>query len=228
MNRKNHNRRLRTGSRYALLVLLTAAGISACSDSGVDAETAKVIIGDVKDTNALPDLQKVTLEAGFVGEESKVVTEFVNFRRLARYTVDTLDDGSVTGLRGVSMVAELADDSSTAGLRRRLSPLRLLKIHIVHLPVGLTGVGKEIDLTDDPDTAPRVGGIKAVLESGDVLMTDEEDNTSNWGAAHIVSVNERNRKIILRVKADLLNRSGQNPTPPLRRLTLNMVMELPY
>ncbi|MCB0710897.1 MAG: hypothetical protein KDD67_01055 [Ignavibacteriae bacterium] len=221
--KKNHIHRL------FLCLLFLSVGIAACSDSGLDPETAEVIIGDGRDTNALPDLQKVTLEAGFVGDESKVVTEFVNFRRLTRYSVDTLSDGSVTGLRRLSLIAELKEDTSAGNVRQRLAPLRLLRVNIPYLSVGVTGVGREIDLTEDPDKNDlMVGGIKVILENNDMLLTDADDRFNNWGSAQITSVNERERKIILRITADLLNNASQAPLPPLRRLTLKMVMELPY
>ncbi|MGE3800290.1 MAG: hypothetical protein AB7H80_04655 [Candidatus Kapaibacterium sp.] len=229
MNEKNHI--VKSERIYSLLfcLLFLSVGIISCSDSGLDPETAEVIVGDGKDTNAFPDLQKVTLEAGFVGDESKVVTEFVNFRRLTRYSVDTLSDGSVTGLRRVSLIAELKEDTSTGNVRQRLAPLRLLRVNIPYLSVGVTGVGNEIDLTEDPDKGNlMIGGIKVVLENNDMLLTDAEDRFNNWGSAQITSVNERDRKIILRINADLLNNASQSPLPPLRRLTLKMVMELPY
>lgn len=230
MCKNNHYRAEIQGVlRLVFLLLLGSVGLISCDNSGLDPETAEVVIGDGKDTTSLPDLQKVTLEAGFVGDELKVVTEFVNFRRLARYSVDTLDNGSVTVLRGVMLEAALGHDSSTDGVVERLEPLRYLRVFIAQLPVSVSGKGEEVDLVDDPaDMKATIGGIKAELANGEVLMTDALGRMDNWGSAHVSSVNERNRTIVLRIQASLLNRPNQSPNPSLRQLKLNMVMELSY
>ena len=198
-----------------------------CNDSGLDPETAEVVFGEQGDMVELPDIQKVALEAGFKGDQVKVITEFVDFRRLARYRVDMLDDGSVTGLRGLYMEATIDDNAQNN--RRSLSPLRKLVLRVEHLPVTLFGTGETIDLTDDLDgNVIRVGGVKAVLDNGDILMTDAVERDVNWAEARIESVDEVKRRIVLRIKADLVNMASGSTPSRLHGLALDMLMELPY
>ena len=208
-----------------VIALLFGVVLISCGDSGLDPETAEVIVGDGKDTTELPDLQKVAVEAGFVGDEPKIVTDFVSFRRIVDYNVDTLDDGTVIGLKQLRMEADLSSIVSSNG-RRIFAPIQTLRIHVPYIAIDLLGNGRAIELTDDPDAQTTRGGIKVLLENNEVLTASGE--ISNWASAIIVGVDQQERDIVLRINADLLNRQSQSPRPSLRRLILEMVMELPY
>ena len=97
------------------------------------------------------------MEAGVVGDEPEVVTDFLSFRRIVDDKVDTLDDGTVTGLRQVQMEADLSTIVSSSG-RRIFTLIQTLKIHIPYIEVDPLGNGREIELTDDPDVVSNARG----------------------------------------------------------------------
>lgn len=204
-----------------------------CSDSGVDSDTARYVVGEGRDTTStLPDLQKAYIEAGIVGEGGNLLaSDFVNFSRVTQYGVDTLPDGRVKGLRDVHLSASFGDPDD-ASARHNFYPLRELQFRIAGLSAGGQGTngGVPAELEDDPDQRSGTGlkALFAHMGTAVTLVTRPGDPKSR-GYAYISGVDPAKRTIGLHVEADLTNPIAPGtPNRVVDRLVVRIDLQLPY
>lgn len=211
-------------NRSLIIATLASMFFIACTESGLDPETAEVVIGDDVDTLVGPSLAKAVVKAGIVGDGlNSVVQDFVSFRHVTKYAVDTLDDGSVLGVRGLRMMADLGTGGIRAG--NPFYPITGLHLRANKLLLRVNGLGDLRDLVGDPDgSGVDQSGIKATLASGTSLWVREGDLTS-YGEARIESVNSIDRLISVSVNAKLQNPNREEGTDYVH---LEILLELPF
>lgn len=228
------NRRWPSVGLFPLLLAVLGVFLLSCNDSGVDSDTAHYVVGDGGDSsNVLPDLQKAYIEAGIVGEEGNALaSDFVNFRRVTEYSVDTLPTGRVQGLRDLHLKA-LFGDPNDAAVRHNFYPLRELQFRLAELPAGSQGsnnLGRPVQLENDPDS--RTGaGLKALFvhDGISVTLVTAVDDSLNRGYAYISSVDPVKRTVGLHLEATLTNPLPYSiPNRIVDRMVVTVDLQLPY
>ena len=213
---------------YLGAALLLMLGLASCADSGIDPETA-VIIGEGKDTITQIDLQKAYVLAGIIGIEGNVVTDgFVTFRR--EFTIDSLRNGAVTGLRNIYLNADFGTPSNQSD-RHAFYPLHTLEVFIPYLKVDPGNLGSVMAL-EEYDRAKGLSGLKAVFRhNGDSVDLHTSIGAGfNSGYAQITEVDTAQKMTRLFVKANLVNTVP--PSAGTRRIVdemqIEIAIELPY
>ena len=205
-----------------LVMLCVAGGLASCTDSGIDPDTA-VIIGEGKDTVTQIEFQKAYVVAGIVGIEGNILSDgFVSFRR--EYNLDSLPDGSITGLRDVYLKADFANPDNPDA-RHAFYPLQELEVFVPELNVESNMAGS-IHPLERFDNNRQKGGLKATFRHSNqvVELLTEAGGARNTGYTQITGIDTVERTVGLFVTADLLNTSP--PSGATRRIVDQMVIEI--
>lgn len=210
------------------LLFLLALLIPACADSGLDPETAHLVPGGDTDTITVPTLQKGLVKLGYTGRGGNLIAQdFVTFRNVTRYGVDTNGSGEVVSLRNVTMEASFVDPVHE-NARNPFAPVTRVVIGIPMLEVSGPSGAQIADLVADPLIATTDPGIRIEVNLDRKLIAyhpDRIDSTRGSGSATIASVDYIERRIVLSVRADLTDPTAAAAP---QRIVFESLLELPF
>ncbi len=210
------------------LSTMLVGGLVSCTDSGIDPDTA-VIIGEGKDTIKQIEFQKAYVLAGIIGIEGNIQTDgFVTFRR--EYSVDSLRNGAVTGLKDVYLKADFRNGAAP-NTRHAFYPLEELEVFVPALEVPTRGAGTVLPL-EAFDANRKTGGLKANFRHNNdaVELSTGKDDSLSTGYAQITSIDPQQRTVSLFVAADLVNTTPASGSTRriVDRMVIEIALEIPY